>query len=79
MSTRNFSTAKAEGLAAAKKAAGNAKELADKLGITAAAVSRWGNEVPLGRVLEVEAATGVSRHALRPDVFGAAMKQKRAA
>jgi DNA-binding transcriptional regulator YdaS (Cro superfamily) len=35
------------------------------------AVSLW-TKVPPERVLEVERLTGVSRHELRPDVFGAA-------
>lgn len=57
------------GLEDAVQAAGTLAELARKLGITAQAVGKW-NEVPPERCLEVEAATGVSRHILRPDVYG---------
>lgn len=35
------------------------------------AVSQW-TQVPAERVLEVERITGISRHDLRPDVFGPA-------
>lgn len=57
------------GLAAAKKAAGNAKKLAALLGLTPAAITKWGSEVPLKRLVEVEAATGIPRYILRPDLF----------
>ena len=45
--------------------------MARKLGIAPAAVSRWLRQgrVPPLRVLAVEAATGVSRTALRPDLY----------
>ncbi|MGV8950110.1 MAG: YdaS family helix-turn-helix protein [Cypionkella sp.] len=39
--------------------------------ITPQAISQW-RKVPAGRVVEVEAITGISRHDLRPDVFGMA-------
>lgn len=58
------------GLAAAKIAAGDAKTLAKLLNITGAAVSRWGDTVPMGRILDVERVTGVPRYILRPDLFG---------
>ena len=38
--------------------------------ITSQAVSQW-RRVPAERVLSVEAITGVSRHQIRPDIFGA--------
>ncbi len=44
--------------------------LAAALGITSQAVSQW-DVVPLDRVIAVEAATGVDRTELRPDVFNA--------
>ena len=69
LETTPLSEAKLGGLNAAKRAAGNAKLLAEKLGITGAAISRWGDEVPLKWVIPVEVATGVSRHTLRPDLF----------
>jgi DNA-binding transcriptional regulator YdaS (Cro superfamily) len=34
------------------------------------AVHKWAAQVPAERVLLVERVTGVSRHRLRPDVFG---------
>jgi len=43
-----------------------AKEMTD---ITPQAISQW-DKVPAKRVLEVERITGISRHKLRPDVFG---------
>ncbi len=49
-------------------------EVSSKLGVTVAMWNRWENgsrAVPANRVLEIEALTGVSRHRLRPDVFGA--------
>jgi DNA-binding transcriptional regulator YdaS (Cro superfamily) len=39
------------------------------------AVSQW-TQVPAERVLEVERITGISRHDLRPDVFGPAVESK---
>jgi len=39
------------------------------LGLSRAAVSQW-TRVPPEHVLDVERLTGVSRHVLRPDVFG---------
>jgi DNA-binding transcriptional regulator YdaS (Cro superfamily) len=52
------------------KQAGSASELARKLKITPSAVLQW-DKVPPRRVMEVEKITGVSRHLLRPDIFGA--------
>jgi len=43
--------------------------LSDALGIKPQAISQW-KQVPADRVLQVEALTGLSRHELRPDVFG---------
>jgi DNA-binding transcriptional regulator YdaS (Cro superfamily) len=45
--------------------------LSVRLGITKSAVSQW-ERVPAEHVLRVESLTGVSRHVLRPDVFGLA-------
>lgn len=49
--------------------------IARLLGVTPQAVNQWVSgtrPVPPRHVLVVEAATGVSRHLLRPDVFGPA-------
>lgn len=48
---------------------GRRGKLAAALGITSGALSQW-TQVPADRVIAVEASTGVSRHILRPDVFG---------
>lgn len=54
----------------AKLKAGGPASLAKSLGgITPQAVSQW-KKVPADRALEVERLTGISRHELRPDVFG---------
>jgi DNA-binding transcriptional regulator YdaS (Cro superfamily) len=49
-------------------AAGGLTKLAASLHITKQAVAQW-DEVPPLRVLEVERASGVSRHELRPDLY----------
>ena len=51
--------------------AGGPSALARAIGIAPAAVSRWlrNGRVPPLRVLAVEAASGVSRKALRPDIY----------
>lgn len=61
-------------LETAIRAVGTQQVLADLLGIRSASISEWKvrGKVPAERVLDVEAATGVSRHELRPDVFGPA-------
>ncbi len=45
--------------------------LASMLGVQKAAVCKWERkQVPAERVLHLEQITGISRHHLRPDVFG---------
>jgi len=56
------------GLARAIDKAGGVAELARKIGIAQPSVSNW-NRVPAQRVIAVEAATGVSRRELRPDLY----------
>ena len=56
------------GLEAAILAAGGITELARRIGISQPSVSNW-SQVPPGRVLSVEAATGVPRAILRPDLY----------
>lgn len=51
--------------------AGGGTALARRLSVSPAAVSYWKRRgVPADRVLDVEALTGISRHDLRPDIFG---------
>lgn len=49
-------------------AVGGFPELASMLGVTRHALYQW-DKVPSERVLAVEAASGVSRHDLRPDLY----------
>jgi TorA maturation chaperone TorD len=58
-----------EGLEQAIYAAGGVSELARRLGIAQPSVSNW-DRVPADRVLAVEAATGIPRVRLRPDLYG---------
>lgn len=55
-------------LEAAITAAGSLTKLAASLNITKSALSQW-RRVPPMRVLAVEAASGISRHDLRPDLY----------
>lgn len=51
---------------------GSQPKTATLLGVSQAAVSKWvrlGKLLPAGHVLAVEAATGISRHDLRPDIY----------
>lgn len=52
---------------------GGQSSLARKLGLTPQAVQKWCacGSIPLDRVLDVEAATGVSRQDLCPEFFRA--------
>ena len=59
-----------EALKSAFKAVGKQKDLAAILGITDSALSQW-HQAPPAHVLAIEKASGVSRHLLRPDIFGA--------
>jgi TorA maturation chaperone TorD len=57
-----------QGLEEAIRAAGGVGELARRIGISQPSVSNW-ERVPAERVASVEAATGVERRVLRPDLF----------
>lgn len=59
-----------EGLSEAIRAAGGVSELARQIGISQPSVSNW-VRVPAERVISIEAATGVDRSILRPDLYGA--------
>jgi len=56
------------GLNEAIEVAGGVTELARRVGISQPSVSNW-DKVPAERVLSVEAATGVNRKVLRPDLY----------
>jgi TorA maturation chaperone TorD len=56
------------GLQEAIRAAGGVTELARRIGIAQPSVSKW-SRIPAERVLSVEAATGVARTVLRPDLY----------
>jgi TorA maturation chaperone TorD len=58
------------GLSEAIQAVGGVSELARRIGISQPSVSNW-DKVPAERVLAVEAATGVERMRLRPDLYRA--------
>lgn len=47
-------------------------DLARTLQVDKATVTRWSQgRVPAERVVDIERITGISRHDLRPDIFGA--------
>ena len=48
---------------------GGARKVAERFSVSAQAVYKW-QQVPGNKVLEIERETGVSRHELRPDIFG---------
>jgi TorA maturation chaperone TorD len=57
------------GLQEAISAVGGVTELARRIGISQPSVSNW-SRVPAERVVAVEAATGIARTELRPDLYG---------
>lgn len=69
------------GLQKAREAAGGKNvDLAKLLDLTESAISQW-DRVPYQRAIEIEEKTGgkVTRHDLRPDIFGEPPEQGRAA
>lgn len=59
-----------------------AEDVAAALGVTVPMWSRWENgrrPIPPKRVLGVEKLTGISRHTLRPDIYGPEPGGERAA
>jgi len=56
------------GLKEAIRAVGGVSELARRIGISQPSVSNW-SRVPAERVLAVEAASGIARALLRPDLY----------
>jgi DNA-binding transcriptional regulator YdaS (Cro superfamily) len=61
-------TTEGSALERAKSAVGGDAALAKMLGIKPQAVQQW-KRAPVGRVLNIERITGVSRHLLRPDIY----------
>ena len=64
------------GLEEAVRAVGGVSELARQIGISQPSVSNW-TRVPAERVLIVEAATGIDRKILRPDIYGEPVRNGR--
>jgi TorA maturation chaperone TorD len=62
------------GLDQAIRAAGGITQLARRIGISRPSVSNW-SRIPAERVLAVEAATGIARAILRPDLYAAGPHQ----
>lgn len=58
-----------EPLREAIELAGGPVALGRALGVTSQAIAQW-KQAPPKRVLEIERVTGVSRHRLRPDIYG---------
>ena len=58
-----------KGLRLAIKRAGSVGQLARLLGIQAQSINNW-KRVPRHRIMAVEAATGVPKELLAPDLFG---------
>lgn len=61
-----------EALQEAVSRAGTQQAMADICGVSQTAVWKWlqsSKRLPAEHVLRVEAATGVSRHQLRPDIY----------
>ncbi len=56
------------------KAAGSIAKLAEAVGTSKQAVHAW-YMIPLNRVWDVEKATGIPHHELRPDFFGKEAKK----
>ena len=48
---------------------GSQAEVARKCGVSPQAITKWLSRIPAERVLEVEKATGLPRHELRPDLY----------
>lgn len=56
-----------------KRTGRRADDVAREAGVTLAMWSRWetgARRIPAERVTDIERITGISRHNLRPDIFG---------
>ena len=67
-----------EALKEAIQEIGGPTKTAKHLNISAQAVGKW-RRTPADKVLRIEKLSGVSRHKLRPDVFGLAPEAPEAA
>ncbi len=68
-------------LTRAVRIAGSQGKLARICGVSSTAVWKWvqnSKRVPAEFVLPIEAATGVSRHSLRPDIYPVERQRRRA-
>jgi DNA-binding transcriptional regulator YdaS (Cro superfamily) len=50
---------------------GGMSGLAQSIGLTRSAIYQWKSRIPAERVMDVEAATGIDRARLRPDLYKA--------
>lgn len=64
-------------LSLAITSAGGSRAVATAFGISRQAVEQW-EECPPLRVISLERLSGVSRHVLRPDIYGPQAEQARA-
>ena len=58
------------GLDVAAKAYGSKRNLARALGLARERPHRWNRGIPLGRVDQIHADTGIPKSVLRPDKYG---------
>lgn len=58
------------------KRVGGLTRLAKQLGISHQSFYSW-SQVPADRCLDFERVTGISRHDLRPDIYGPSPKRQR--
>lgn len=59
-----------------------ADELAEGIGVDRSTLTRYETDkiaIPAERVLRIEALTGISRHELRPDIYGPPLSAKASA
>jgi len=59
-----------------RTAAGGPSRVARMVGVSRSAVSQW-SRIPIEHVLAIEAATGIPREELRPDVYTKGRRRRR--
>lgn len=57
-------------------AAGNASELARRLGISVQSIQQW-KRIPAERIVEIERVTGIPREELRPELYERPQRKRR--